>query len=698
MSNIIYPNRLEIKKPRSLKLSIKSSLPKIHTAVALLYFLWKSNDMPYSLKYSKQIENSNGIFLELSDDIKEKLINYFNIYKEKLSISENDFLSRVYKNPLLTSQIEAIIVAFELVWKFAKISFTDGKLAFSAERSNIGGKAVRYAKQIEFSNLIDIFDILIQENKEEYELELFKWLLDKDTGVSSETLIKLLTILSDESIYKIPLENNDIDFIMGGLYENLSNENSISIQGCKEPKGSLRILGNILDNRLNFFISGKDKQKLTLSNKVENNFLQNYSKRSLLKFDLQHINLNELIQEEKTETLKSIQFQDFQRLSLPKPFLLLAGISGTGKSHFVREQVIERERKERYQLIAVRPDWHEPSDLLGYVSHLNSPAEYIMTDVLKFIIKAWKTIGNVCKFAKNENDKIVVKGNLNALANIPPYWLCLDEMNLAPVEQYFADYLSVLETRKWIWDGENFEYDTEALLSSTTWSKISDFQQILDVNDELWEYFQKNGIGIPFNLIVAGTVNMDETTHTFSRKVLDRALSFDFSEFYPNEFETFFTPTTKPKLLTYPIYSRLKEGDLDDELVKKSIEFITALNQNFENTPFKLGYRALNELLLSIQAFQAKNDIELQAVWDDFVMTKVLPRIEGDETKVGDVLDRIEAVLKEQLSSIWQLRRPDLWRESTKEPPNSLQIKCRSQAKVEYMKKLLKDRGMVSFW
>ena len=111
-----------------------------------------------------------------------------------------------------------------------------------------------------------------------------------------------------------------------------------------------------------------------------------------------------------------------------------------------------------------------------------------------------------------------------------------------------------------------------------------------------------------------------------------------------------------------------------------------------------MGYRALNELLLSIQAFQAKNDIELQAVWDDFVMTKVLPRIEGDETKVGDVLDKIEAVLKEQLSSIWQLRRPDLWRESTKEPQNPLQIKCRSQAKVEYMKKLLKDRGMVSFW
>ena len=111
-----------------------------------------------------------------------------------------------------------------------------------------------------------------------------------------------------------------------------------------------------------------------------------------------------------------------------------------------------------------------------------------------------------------------------------------------------------------------------------------------------------------------------------------------------------------------------------------------------------MGYRALNELLLSIQAFQTKNDIELQAVWDDFVMTKVLPRIEGDETKVGDVLDEIETVLKEQLSSISQSGRPDLWRESTNEPQSLLEIKYRSLAKAEHMKKLLKDRGMVSFW
>ena len=406
------------------------------------------------------------------------------------------------------------------------------------------------------------------------------------------------------------------------------------------------------------------------------------------------------LQNPTTNLVNNYLPRETENVPLSKPFLLLAGVSGTGKSRFIREQVEKKERKERYQLVAVRPDWHEPSDLLGYVSRLSGSAQYVMTDVLKFIVKAWQAIENKCKFERNEDGKIVVKGDLNLdlRSDIAPYWLCLDEMNLAPVEQYFADYLSVLETRELQWNSEGFEYYTEALLSPTTWSDISNFQQTLGVSDELWEYFQQNGIGIPFNLIVAGTVNMDETTHAFSRKVLDRALSFDFSEFYPNEFDTFFTPTTKPKLFTYPIYSQLKQGDLDDELVNKSIKFITALNQKFENTPFKLGYRALNELLLSIQAFQTKNDIELQAVWDDFVMTKVLPRIEGDETKVGDVLDEIETVLKEQLSSISQSGRPDLWRESTNEPQSLLEIKCRSLAKAEHMKKLLKDRGMVSFW
>lgn len=80
-------------------------------------------------------------------------------------------------------------------------------------------------------------------------------------------------------------------------------------------------------------------------------------------------------------------------ISLSKPFLLLAGISGTGKTRFVREQAkATGQFSETYCLISVRPDWHEPSDLLGYISRLNGVAEYITTDVLQFIAKAWRGI------------------------------------------------------------------------------------------------------------------------------------------------------------------------------------------------------------------------------------------------------------------------------------------------------------------
>lgn len=185
---------------------------------------------------------------------------------------------------------------------------------------------------------------------------------------------------------------------------------------------------------------------------------------------------------------------------------------------------------------------------------------------------------------------------------------------------------------------------------------------------------------------------MDETTHAFSRKVLDRALSFDFSKFYPNNFDEFFELKTQPKLLGYPIYSQA----VRDEYSAKSIEFLTALNEKLANTPFELAYRALNELLLSVASFKPETDGALQAVWDDFVMTKILPRIEGDENKVGDVLDQLEDVLKHQLADIWEGKRPDLWRENR--DATLLEIDCRCKPKLARMKQQLEDRGMVSFW
>ena len=383
-------------------------------------------------------------------------------------------------------------------------------------------------------------------------------------------------------------------------------------------------------------------------------------------------------------------------IRLSKPFLILAGISGTGKTRFVRQQA-ERTGLDNYCLVSVRPDWHEPSDLLGYISHLGSQPKYITTDVLRFIVQAWKHISD------SGFDLKTGKVTEEQLNEIQPYWLCLDEMNLAPVEQYFSDYLSILETRQW--NGEVYQCDP--LLKASALENIQPTDLGVSEGDILWEHFKENGISIPFNLIVAGTVNMDETTHGFSRKVLDRALSFDFNEFYPNDFNAYFSSNTQNKTFTYPIYSDASLSlNLDSPFVKESCEFLSEVNSVLKNSPFELAYRALNELLLSVKCINPKNEIDLQSVWDDFLMMKVLPRIEGDSEKLDfdgeeSLLTNLEAIMREQLSAIWDgekriEKRIDLFRETNE--GYVINIECRSKAKISWMQTKLEKYGFTHFW
>ncbi|NVJ63029.1 MAG: restriction endonuclease [Flavobacteriaceae bacterium] len=390
-------------------------------------------------------------------------------------------------------------------------------------------------------------------------------------------------------------------------------------------------------------------------------------------------------------------------MHLPKPFLLLAGISGTGKTRFVREQA----RYGAYKLVAVRPDWHEPSDLLGYETRLtgHGAPEYVSTEVLKFIAAAWKELVDAgFELEVGEQDEATslrVSGEQDALSRVRPHWLCLDEMNLAPVEQYFSDYLSVVETRKWYKENGSFIYSCDALLDSGKLNVGGDkLKNELGLEapqyTELWQLFLEAGLPVPFNLIVAGTVNMDETTHGFSRKVIDRAISFDFGEFFPNDFDAFFddeeTGKKQPVKLSFPLFSHT-EGATD--AAKESRSFLKAVNEKLKGSPFELAFRALNELLLMVESFngEVSDRIKLQAVWDDFLMMKLLPRIEGDADKVGDILDSLEDLLSSELSDIWNgdKVRPDLWRK----PDGN--IACRSKRKIKMMKKKLSG-GFTSFW
>jgi hypothetical protein len=399
---------------------------------------------------------------------------------------------------------------------------------------------------------------------------------------------------------------------------------------------------------------------------------------------------------------------------IPKPFLLLAGISGTGKTRFVREQAKAAAvthgvtKGENHCLVPVRPDWHEPSDLLGYISRIgNGGARYVTTDLLRFIVGAWKHV------AHTASKSVITQKAINTIC---PYWLCLDEMNLAPVEQYFADYLSILETRNW----KGGTYSCEPLL------KPAVIQQQLDETGrkDLWvnlgisdndplskglqDYFLENGIPLPPNLIVAGTVNMDETTHGFSRKVIDRAMTLDFGEFFPNNYQHYFesNKVTTMKILGFPHASEIHKKEemsvvASDPDGENTIKFLSAVNVVLAGTPFELAYRALNEALLAVVCFNPADETELQAVWDDFLMMKVLPRIEGDAEKLGSqdeesLLTRLTDLLKDQFSKIIVERR-DLLNQSAKDG-SAVNTVCRSLKKLEWMQKRLTDNGFTSFW
>lgn len=401
----------------------------------------------------------------------------------------------------------------------------------------------------------------------------------------------------------------------------------------------------------------------------------------------------------KKGVVKNFDVNDNEKIILSKPFILLAGVSGTGKTRFVRHQAeTVCNGLNNYMLIPVRPDWHEPSDLLGYVSRI--PDErYLPTPFLKFMVAAWCDA-----FDKIDADKIV----LRPLDEISTFWACLDEMNLAPVEQYFADYLAVLETRKW--NGDSYTCDAlvhpARLLEKDT--SLPELQKSLGLEgkDALWSHFLKHGIPLPPNLIVAGTVNMDETTHGFSRKVIDRAFTIDFGEFFPNDFDKFFTPDRKPKALQFSRYSKATQADLAsvsaDVSGNRSVEFLKAINEPLQGTPFELAYRALNELLLAVKCFAPANEEALEAVWDDFLMTKLLPRIEGDAEKLR--ADGEKSLLTSLQDKVTQLlpktvatgTRPDLLQTDT--AGGAVQVPLRSIKKIEWMQQRLTNNAFTSFW
>jgi 5-methylcytosine-specific restriction protein B len=320
-----------------------------------------------------------------------------------------------------------------------------------------------------------------------------------------------------------------------------------------------------------------------------------------------------------------------------KPFIILAGLSGTGKSRLVRTLAYQFNNIEadlagksntltNFQLIKVKPNWHDSSELLGYESRISGKDRFIATDFIRFIVKALQYPDT-------------------------PFFLCLDEMNLAPVEQYFAEYLSAIETRRV--SGSTIK--TDALISSKLIAKYANKADGVDTAYEFWneleltdkgiqDELKANGLGLPSNLIVMGTVNMDETTHSFSRKVLDRAMTIEMNDInlsegldagaddwnYPAE------PLQKELVLSEKTQGTEVYTALGAEVGPEIIKYLDKVNEKLEGSPFKIAYRVRDEFLLyayNYSLLENKHADWLKIVLDEMTLMKILPRIEGDETR-----------------------------------------------------------------
>lgn len=380
------------------------------------------------------------------------------------------------------------------------------------------------------------------------------------------------------------------------------------------------------------------------------------------------------------------QYRPYITAIKSKPFLLLAGISGTGKSRIVRElsracwdadsEEFNAQKPRNYEMVQVKPNWHDSSELIGYVSRVSGEPVYVAGDFLKFVARAWE-----------EPDV--------------PYFLCLDEMNLAPVEQYFAEYLSVIESRKADEDG-NITTDPILKKSKEDWYRVLTSE--LTDDDNIRKRFLEDGICIPQNLIVVGTVNMDETTFSFSRKVLDRAMTIEMNDVdlaggLDSKYENI-GKLGAPELIGnavegVDIYSSYKK------VCDIAIDYLQKVNDKLVDTPFKVAYRTRNEVLLYVVNNLPYNKVEgedettykdefvIARALDEITNMKILSRIEGDETKVSKTfLDDLEKAIKDGLLTVFD----ELFDEDDDSVYTSVSL-----AKLDEMKKRL-DSGYTSFW
>lgn len=309
---------------------------------------------------------------------------------------------------------------------------------------------------------------------------------------------------------------------------------------------------------------------------------------------------------------------------LAKPFVILTGNSGTGKTRISKqfaeylEYKYENENedgskteKKNWTVVPVGADWTDNAKVLGFYNPLGNDGKgkYEKTGILELIEEA------------NEHDNI-------------PYFLILDEMNLSHVERYFSDFLSHMETPDTPFELDGYE----------------------------------GTIDYPENLFVVGTVNIDETTYMFSPKVLDRANVIEFKPQKEEVMSLFSNVGVSSKVVPandgsaeafLRLSKEIRTGKLaidddsnhyyeDEDNTKSNMEFVEAVFSDIygivEDNDFEFAFRTVKEIrqyILAAYELAENKEINLNKTIDEQLLQKVLPKIHGNKKEIGQLLNNL---------------------------------------------------------
>lgn len=322
--------------------------------------------------------------------------------------------------------------------------------------------------------------------------------------------------------------------------------------------------------------------------------------------------------------ISSAELANFILAMTVSPLVILSGISGTGKSLLPRK--FAKLTKSSFHAIPVQPQWADNSDLFGYVPTLSN-GTFVKGKIIDSLLAASRD---------SESMSIAL----------------LDEMNLAPVEHYFSDFLSVAESR----ERKDNRVGSDPLPIDLP---LAPDPASAAICDELQD------IELPHNLRIVGTANMDETTHSFSPKVLDRAFTIEFDDPDLTAF-----PTSKGGVTTTfeslslamidpsNAINIMEARTLNEDLFNRVAAWLEEIQGILAPAGIKFGYRTRDAILLYLHFWRAlglAGTLAGCAALDFCILQKVLPKISGS----GDTLERALKHLSAWLEA-WEERQGEV--------------------------------------